>query len=132
VETKERSSYKDRKSAATKRIKERRRQAEKIARWLTDGKAHGLSQTREYIAYDNARERTSNPRCPYYPDWGGRGIKLLVTFREFWNELGPKPSPRHVLDRVNNNGHYAIGNMRWATHKESRANQRKPRKKKSK
>jgi len=38
--------------------------------------------------------------------------------------LGPKPSPKHTVDRIDNDGHYVPGNVRWATRSEQNKNQR--------
>src|SRR5258708_1547249 len=84
---------------------------------------HGMSRTPEYTAWDNARNRCStNPKVRYWKDYGGRGIKFLFTnFEQFFKELGPRPSPEHSVDRIENDGHYEPGNVRWATPKEQRA-----------
>jgi hypothetical protein len=39
--------------------------------------------------------------------------------------MGPKPSPKHSLDRIDVNGPYAKDNCRWATAKEQAINKRK-------
>jgi hypothetical protein len=83
-------------------------------------------KSRELSSYKNAKDRCNNPNNDRYADWGGRGIKFLFTsFEQFFAELGPKP-PRYVLDRINNNGHYQPGNVRWVTTHESGLNRRRP------
>jgi hypothetical protein len=65
--------------------------------------------------------------------WGGRGIRVCerwdTSFLDFLMDMGPKPSPKHSLDRFPNNetGHYEPGNVRWATKREQGANTRKAR-----
>lgn len=77
---------------------------------------HGLSKTEEYRIFLKAKSRCENPKDTNYPRYGGRGVKFLFTsIREFIAELGPRPSRRHSLDRINVNGHYEPGNVRWAT-----------------
>jgi hypothetical protein len=56
--------------------------------------------------------------CPEWADWKtGFGV-----FLEYLKKLGPRPSPRHSLDRINNDGNYEPGNIRWATPKEQQDN----------
>lgn len=70
-----------------------------------------------------------------YKHYGGRGIRVCDEwddpesgFEAFLGYIGPAPTPTHTLDRYpDNDGDYEPGNVRWATPKEQRANQR-PRK----
>lgn len=79
----------------------------------------------EYRAYAGAIRRCTDPDDKAWENYGGRGIMFLfVSFEEFFHELGRKPTPQHSLDRIENDGHYEPGNVRWATAKEQRANQR--------
>jgi hypothetical protein len=55
---------------------------------------------------------------------GGRGIRFRFrSFEEFLEELGPRPSYTS-LDRINNNGNYEPGNVRWSEAVEQTANRR--------
>jgi hypothetical protein len=96
---------------------------------------HGLSGTPEYDAYINARARCTNPQHPMWEYYGGRGIKFLFeNFEEFLSLIGTKEEERQrrglppdtplSLDRINNNGHYEPGNVRWATGEEQNVNKR--------
>ena len=81
----------------------------------------------ELRAYKNAFQRCNNPNNNRYADWGGRGIKFLFTsFEEFLKEVGRKPSPKHTIDRINNDGNYEPGNVKWSTKKEQATNKRRP------
>lgn len=89
---------------------------------------HGACDTPEYRAYSNARYRCNTSTCKEYPHYGGRGIEFRFTsFLEFLDEIGYKPTPKHTLERVNNNGHYEKGNVVWATSGEQNRNQRNTR-----
>jgi hypothetical protein len=77
---------------------------------------HGMSGTAEYRSYQAARSRCTNPNTKFYRCYGAKGIKFLFnSFEEFFMELGLKPSAKHSVDRIDNLGNYAPGNVRWAT-----------------
>lgn len=79
----------------------------------------------EISIFQSAKQRCRNPRDPAYKNYGGRGIEFrFATFEEFLAEVGRRPSDKHSLDRINNDGHYECGNMRWATRAEQNANTR--------
>ena len=87
---------------------------------------HGMSFTTELLAYRNALYRCTRPKHKAYRIYGGRGIKFLFTsFKQFYDEIGPKPGKDLVLDRIENNGHYEIGNVRWTDRLTSARNRRK-------
>jgi hypothetical protein len=94
---------------------------------LSHGQARNGRRTPEYQSYISAKDRCNNPNTPSYEDYGGRGIQLRFnSFEEWFAELGPKPEPKHLysVNRINNDGHYEIGNVEWTTAKEQIHNRR--------
>jgi hypothetical protein len=77
---------------------------------------HGMTKTPEHQAWRHIISRCSNPKNKAYKYYGGRGIECRFgDFASFFADLGPRPSPKHSVDRMNVNGHYEPGNCRWAT-----------------
>src|SRR5437868_2761925 len=90
---------------------------------------HGLSRTSEYYSYYAAKDRCDNPRHRNFHQYGGRGIKFLFqSIEELLEDIGPRPG-RMELDRINNDGHYEKGNVRWTSRSQQNSNRRTPRRK---
>ena len=86
---------------------------------------HGLSGTTTYRSWASARDRCSNPNNRQFGDYGGRGIECRITVEELVEAIGLRPEGR-TLDRIDSNGHYAPGNIQWATPKQQAQNRRPP------
>jgi len=80
---------------------------------------HGLSQTDEFKTLARIKTRCFNRNSKDYPNYGGRGITICSEWinspETFVRDVGLKPSKKHSLDRINVNGNYEPGNVRWAT-----------------
>lgn len=83
-------------------------------------------QTAEYKAWADMKQRCYNEKTKYYHLYGGRGIivfrEWVDSFEAFFSSVGKKPSRYYQLDRIDNNGNYEPGNVRWATPSENTRN----------
>jgi hypothetical protein len=96
-------------------------------RFTRHGHARGNTTTPEYQSWASLIERCGNPKRPHWKHYGGRGITVCDrwrSFEAFLADMGPRPSTQHSLDRINNDGPYAPGNVRWATRTEQMRNTR--------
>lgn len=93
---------------------------------MSKGKTtHGMSYSKEYGSYQQAKDRCQNPKSKRYKDYGGRGIEFrFANFEEFYAELGDKLFENYTLDRIDNSKHYEIGNVRWVLSDEQTRNRR--------
>jgi hypothetical protein len=83
---------------------------------------------KEYNSWLGMKQRCYNPNNRSYKHYGGRGIivceRWLNSFRNFFEDMGFKPSEYHSLDRIDNDGNYELNNCRWATTFEQSHNSR--------
>jgi hypothetical protein len=86
--------------------------------------------TPEYLSWKSMIQRCFNPKATGYDRYGACGISVCDRWRLFENflaDMGERPAG-HSLDRIDNDGDYEPGNVRWAT-REQQANNKRPRKK---
>lgn len=79
---------------------------------------HGLRFTKEYWVWQQMFERCNKPHNKGYKRYGARGIRVCERWSKFENfiaDMGMRPSPKHSLERENNDGHYSPDNCKWAT-----------------
>lgn len=80
----------------------------------------------EYIAWTSMRSRCNCKTNAGYHRYGGRGISVCERWessQNFLDDMGPRPTSEHSLDRINNEGNYEPSNCRWATRLQQANNQ---------
>lgn len=95
------------------------------------GAARDGQLTPEWRAWRDMLTRATNPKQIHSRHYVGRGIGVCKEwtnepdsrgFERFFAHVGPKPSPQHSLDRIDNDKGYEPGNVRWATRAEQARN----------
>lgn len=83
---------------------------------------------KEYNLWNSIKQRCYNKKNKSYKNYGYRGIRMCKTwknsFEQFYKDMGPKPSDKHSIERINNNWYYCKENCKWATRKEQSRNKR--------
>jgi len=92
---------------------------------------HGKSDHWLYSTYCGIKARCSNTTYKRFPDYGGRGIKCeFDTFECFYNYVSKLPNFKKVkkeklsINRIDNDGNYAVGNLEWSSQRKQEANKR--------
>lgn len=82
----------------------------------------------EYIIWRNMISRCYKNYNDDYENYGGRGIRVCKrwknSFENFLDDMGPRPSKKRTLDRIDNEKHYTKNNCRWATARQQSNNRR--------
>jgi hypothetical protein len=80
---------------------------------------HAIRRRVEVNVWYTMLARCTNPRHKSYAEYGGRGITVCQRWRDsfeaFLEDMGPRPSSMHSLERLDNDGPYDPGNVVWAT-----------------
>lgn len=89
---------------------------------------HQMRNTPEYSVWANMKARCNRENHPKYTEYGGRGIKVCdrwqLSFMDFLRDVGFRPDGDFSLDRIDNEGDYEPGNVRWASRSEQQVNRR--------
>lgn len=87
---------------------------------------HGGTYKKEYTIWENMLGRCYNKNSQRFDRYGGRGIVVCErwrhSFSNFLEDMGDRPTDKHSIERVNNNGNYEPSNCKWATKEEQAKN----------
>lgn len=78
---------------------------------------HGMWGTPVYMAWNGMISRCHNPKNPGYKWYGKKGRIVCKEWRDsflaFYKYMGDRPYKGASIDRIDNDGNYEPGNVRW-------------------
>lgn len=81
---------------------------------------------KEFYAWSGMKRRCYEIQNRFYHRYGARGITVCdqwkSNFIQFLADVGPAPTAKHCLDRIDNDGNYEPSNVKWSTQKEQANN----------
>lgn len=86
------------------------------------------TQHPDYNCWRKMRSRCNDPKNQDYRHYGGKGIRVCPawdSFLQFARDMGPRPTPKHTIGRIDNAKGYEAGNCRWETMAEQNRNRTK-------
>lgn len=99
----------------------RKRDAKTESR-ISHGETRNGEVPRDYMVWQGMIARCENPKGNRWKSYGGKGVKVCERWRHsfpaFIEDMGPRPTPRHTIDRIDSSGNYEKSNCKWSTPKE--------------
>lgn len=75
-----------------------------------------------FVSFRAARQRCNNPSHTFYKDYGGRGIRCLITLKEvktLWERCHADKMVRPTIERDDSDGDYTFGNCKFIPNSEN-------------